>query len=208
MRLLLWRARVPLTALLALVAAGVVLDALRADPEPRTTVLVSARALEAGTELAARDVRAEQWPAHLAPDPPAGAEPAEAAVGRTLAVAVPAGMPLVDGVLAGEEWWVDAPAGSVAAPVRLPDAELAGLLRVGDRVDVLASGVEGGAAERVARRALVLAGSSTTEGDGGGLFGGAAPSASGLVLLAVTPAEAAELAGRGASSVLSAVLVQ
>ncbi len=237
LHLWLWRARIPLTVLTGLVGAVVVVDALRPAPEPHTTVLVSARALEAGTVLDAGDVRAVRWPERLAPEgasggaaavdhargaPEASAQgtsvsPGEgdgggsepgSVVGRSLAVAVPAGMPLLAGVLAGEEWWGGAPPGSVAAPVRLSDAELAGLLRTGDRVDVYAASVEGGAAERLAHRALVLAGPSAAEPAAGGLFGGAATSASGLVLVAVTSGEAAGLAGHAASSVLSVVLVQ
>lgn len=208
LRLLIWRARIPLTVLIALVGAVVVVDAVRPAPEPTVPVLVAARALDAGTELTAGDVRAARWPERLAPESPPGRERPEDLAGRTLAVAVPAGMPLADGVLAAEEWWQDAPPGAVAAAVRLSDPELAGLLRVGDRVDVYAAAVDGGEAERVARRALVLAGPATSESSAGGLLGGAAPSASGLVLLAVSSSEAAVLAGHAGSGVLSAVLVQ
>ncbi|NLF06139.1 MAG: flagellar biosynthesis protein FlgA [Actinomycetales bacterium] len=209
LRLLVWRARIPLTVLMGLVGAVVVVDAVRPAPEPHVTVLVAARALDAGTELAAGDVRAARWPERLAPDE-ASAQPSrpDDLAGRTLAVAVPAGMPLADGVLTGEEWWEDAPPGSVAAPVRLSDAELAGLLRVGDRVDVYVAAVEGGKAERVAHAALVLAGPATAEPAAGGLFGGGTSTASGLVLLAVSSSEAAVLAGHAGSGVLSAVLVQ
>lgn len=217
LRLWLWRARIPLTVLGALVGAVVVVDAVRPAPEPHTTVLVSARALDAGTVLEPGDVRAVRWPERLAPGDGAGADGGSAGTGkvsaadvagRSISVAVPAGMPLVAGVLAGEEWWGDAPPGSVAAPVRLSDAELAGMLRAGDRVDVYAAAVEGGAAERLAHRALVLAGPLAAEPTTGGLFGGAAPSASGLVLVAVTSGEAAELAGRAGAGVLSVVLVR
>lgn len=205
LRLLIWRVRIPLTVLASLVAAVVVVDALRPAPEPHVTVLVAARELEAGTTLAPGDVRAVRWPAQLAPET---TDTEEDAAGRTLAVAVPAGMPLAGGVLAAENWWQDAPAGSVAAPVRLADPELAALLRVGDRVDVYVSAIEGGEAEQVARSGLVLAGPSASASSGGGLLGGAAPVASGLVLLAVTSPEAATLAGHAGSGVLSAVLVR
>lgn len=210
-RLLLWRARVPLTVLGLLAIGALALDVLRPAPEPSASVLVAARSLEAGTELAARDVRVESWPARLVPREPDGdpGEPVavEQVVGRSLAVDVVEGMPLLGGTLANEDWWAGAPAGSVAAPVRLADPELAGLLRAGDRVDVLAASVDDGAAERVARRALVLTGTAPAPPTGG-LLGGAAPVTSGLVLVAVTPLEAEALAGRAVSGVLSAVLVQ
>lgn len=246
LRLLLWRARVPLTVLAVLVSAVVVLDALRPDPEPRSTVLVAARELEAGSVLDADDVRAVQWPERLVPsyaraggsggDGGAGVEgrartagaasgaggagesrteadddgavTAAHVVGRTLAVAVPEGLPLVEGVLASEEWWAEAPAGSVAAPVRLPDPELASLVRVGDRVDLYGTPLEGGEAEVLARRALVLAGPGSSDIEGGGLFGTATPTASALILVAVTSAEARGIASRTATAVVSAVLVQ
>ena len=206
LRLLLWRARVPLTALAVLASCAVVVDALRPSPEPHLDVVVASRALEAGTELETGDLRVASWPRRLAPD---GARDAVDSVrGSTLAVAVPAGMPLVAGVLADESLWADAPTGSVAAPVRLADSEVAGLLRTGDRVDVLAVAFEGGPAARLARGALVLRGPARADSAGGGLLGGMAAAPSGLVLLAVTPDEATRLAEHTATSAVVAVLVQ
>jgi len=213
LRLWLWRARVPLTVLAALVFAVVVVHAVRPAPEPRSTVLVAATALDAGTVLEAGDVRAVQWPQRLVPASTVeggagGGADALQVVGRSLAIAVPEGLPLVDGVLASEEWWTAAPEGSVAAPVRLPDPELAGLVRAGDRVDLYGTPLEGGEAEALARRALVLAGPGRDPGGDGGLLGGAAPAASSLILVAVTSAEAKVLAAHSASAVISAVLVR
>jgi hypothetical protein len=45
----------------------------------------------------------------------------------------------------------------VATPVRIPDASVAALLRVGDRVDVLAADPQGGPTRSLATAALVLA---------------------------------------------------
>ena len=45
----------------------------------------------------------------------------------------------------------------VATPVRIPDASVAALLRVGERVDVLAADPQGGPTDLVATAALVLA---------------------------------------------------
>jgi hypothetical protein len=45
----------------------------------------------------------------------------------------------------------------VATPVRIPDAAVASLLSVGDRVDVLAADPQGGPTTELAEGALVLA---------------------------------------------------
>jgi hypothetical protein len=89
----------------------------------------------------------------------------------------------------------------VAVPVRLSDGAAAALLAAGDRIDVLAAGGIGGGdavapAQRVAAGALVL---GVPEPDS---------TSTGLVLLALTPEEAALVGGASAWSVLSAVLVQ
>lgn len=189
-----------------MVCGAVVVGALRPDPEPHTDVIVAAHALEAGVELAPGDVTRQSWPRRLVPEAAPGAV-ADVA-GRTLAVSVPAGMPLLGGVLTDDALWSDAPAGTVAAPVRLADPELAAMLRAGDRIDVLGVGHEGGAADRLARGAIVLRGLARDESGGGGLFGGAESPASGLVLLAVTPHEATALAEGAATRSLAAVLVQ
>lgn len=200
-----WRARVPLTALVVLACGAVVVGALRPTPDDVVPVVVTTRALEAGAVLDRGDVRTASWPARLAPE---GAADDDAAVeGRSLAVALPAGAPLAGGVLVDDARWAQAPPGTVAAPVRLTDPELAAMLAVGDRLDVLTVPHEGGGARRVARGALLLTGPATDE-DGGGLFGAGPAAASGLVLLAVTPAEARELAEHAATGSVTAVVVR
>ncbi|MEU1617530.1 RcpC/CpaB family pilus assembly protein [Streptomyces sp. NPDC005722] len=91
----------------------------------------------------------------------------------------------------------------VRAPVRIADAAAAGLVRPGDRVDVLA------AARVVARGAPVLAvpspapgsqGLPATGSDGGGSGDGA------LIVLSVPRATAAALSGAAASSPLAVAL--
>lgn len=185
-----------------LACAGLALDAVRPPEEARTAVLVAARSLDAGTVLGPGDFRELAFPLALAPD-----DAAPQVEGRALAVGVPAGTPLVEGVLASEDLVAAAPEGTVASPVRLADPELAALLGAGDRVDVLSAGIEGGTVQVLAERALVLAGPAATPSPEGGLFGGATPPRSGLVVLAVSPQEASDIAAHSASSVLSAVLV-
>lgn len=197
LRLLLWRARTALLVLTVLAVGAVLLEALRTEPEPTVPVPVLARALPAGTVLETRDVRTERWPARLAP--PLAAEP----VGRSLAVTLPAGAPLLEGVLRSEDRWRQAPPGTVAAPVRLADPHVAALLAPGDRVDVYALD---GPARALARHALVLEVPSPPGSEGLGLLG-TPTSGSGLVLLAISPREVEALAEHGAAGDLTAVLV-
>uniref|UniRef100_UPI003F4BB0E5 RcpC/CpaB family pilus assembly protein n=1 Tax=Nocardioides sp. SYSU DS0663 TaxID=3416445 RepID=UPI003F4BB0E5 len=77
-------------------------------------------------------------------------------VGRVLAGPVRRGEALTDVRLVGPGLTTARP-DLTAVPVRLPDAGMAGLLRVGDRVDVLAADPQGGGASVVARDVPVLA---------------------------------------------------
>lgn len=98
------------------------------------------------------------------------------------------------------------PAGRlVSAPVRLSDAAVVGLLKPGDRVDVLASPVEGKAsapATVVARRARV----ARVPGAGGHAAGGSERADGGLILLKVPPSTARAIAGAGTHSSLTVSL--
>jgi pilus assembly protein CpaB len=140
---LLRRARVVLAGLLLAVAG------LTAMPRPPgatgpggVEVLVAAHDL-AGGVLTAADLRTVRLPAAAVP---AGALPADGSVvGRTLAGAVRRGEPLTDARVVGPELArLAAGSGSVAAPVRLADPAVAGLVRPGDRVDVVAVTGTGG----------------------------------------------------------------
>ncbi|HVQ88273.1 MAG TPA: hypothetical protein VMT88_08825 [Actinomycetes bacterium] len=93
-----------------------------------------------------------------------------------------------------------ASAGLVAAPVRLADADAAALLQPGTHVDLIAADGRGKAVV-VADTVEVLEVPSPDEGSlGGGSFGGA------LVVLAVTPTQATDLAASAAVGPLSVVL--
>jgi Flp pilus assembly protein CpaB len=142
--------------LLAAVCAFVaVLAGLRATaaPLPETVrVTVAARDLGAGTRLSAADLTTVSLPPEAVPagrirDP----------VGRELAGPLRRGAPLTDASVLGPGLVRDRP-GLVAMPVRLPDTAMAGLLRLGERVDLLATDPAGsGPASTVVRDALVLA---------------------------------------------------
>ncbi|MEE1938433.1 RcpC/CpaB family pilus assembly protein [Streptomyces sp. TRM 70361] len=112
-------------------------------------------------------------------------------------------------------------AAEVEAPVRIPDAAVVRLLRPGDRVDVLATAVDGTAAgvpaDRPARtvarnvRVAAVPGPGPDEpgsGDSGasGLSGASGEEAGALVVLSVPRPVAARLAGAAAHSRLAVVL--
>lgn len=114
-------------------------------------VLVAAHDLPAGVrvtdaDLATVDFRVGSEPDGLVEDP----------VGGTLATSVRRGEPVTDVRLLGPAL-ADGHPGMVATPVRLPDAAMASLLRVGERVDVLAADPQGGPTRTLADAALVLA---------------------------------------------------
>jgi len=218
--LILWRLRFGVAAVLLGVAAALIVSELRPAPAPTVPVTVAAHDLTPGDALMATDVRLVAMPTALVPS---GAHlRTDDVVGHSLVVGAPAGLPIVDGLLAGDRLATAGPPGTVVAPVRLSDPAVAALLRPGDRVDLLgAVGTADGEpiARPLARRALVLADPGRLTGAGGrsggadGVVGGSLvdggtdPAAGSLTLVAVTPAEAAALAGSVGWANLSAVVV-
>lgn len=134
MRLLPARHRRLLAAALAAVAVG--LGLIAAHPRPAgVRVLVAARDLPTGATLTPSDVAGRVFPARVVP---AGA--VRQAAGRTLSAPVRRGEPLTDVRLRRPlDAWQP---GTVAVPLRIADAGVAGLLHPGDRVDVLATGTD------------------------------------------------------------------
>ncbi|MCX5045566.1 RcpC/CpaB family pilus assembly protein [Aldersonia sp. NBC_00410] len=131
------RARRILAAALALLAVAV---AVRGDPRSeRVAIIVAARDLPSGRTLAPDDLRSI---GHDAGTVPSGAlRTPDLAVGRTLAGAARAGEPITDVRVLGARL-AELAAGSSDArivPIRLADRGVAGLLRSGDRVDVVAA---------------------------------------------------------------------
>jgi Flp pilus assembly protein CpaB len=153
-------------------------------------VAVSSRDLPAGTVLGAADLALARYP----PDAvPAGAATArEPLVRRVLAAGVRAREPITDTRLVGAGLTALLPDGQVAAPVRLADLAVAGLVRTGDRVDVLAVPPDAAAAEVVAGDALVLAATGADEAAGAG-----------LLLIAVDAETAARLAAAATTATLT-----
>lgn len=195
-RLVLARRR-PLAALAAATAVLAGLQAVAA-PEPTTLpVYTAARDLPGGTVLRPADLR------RVAFDPatvPVGTlESPGRAVGRTTAGPIRAGEPITDVRLVGGSILAGYP-GLVAAPVRIADAGAVELLRVGDRVDVLAADPRGAAdAVLVAGDAPVVAVPRPRTQTASVVTGG-------LVVLAVPDETAQTLAGAGAARYLSLVI--
>jgi Flp pilus assembly protein CpaB len=130
---LLRRVAAGLLAVLALVLALVPADA-------GSPVVVAARDLASGTTLGPADLAVATWPTALVPD---GALRAPGQLGgRVLAGAARAGELLTDVRLTGPESAarLTGRADAAAVPVRLPDADVAGLLVPGSKVDVVTPG--------------------------------------------------------------------
>ncbi|MDR1799323.1 MAG: SAF domain-containing protein [Bifidobacteriaceae bacterium] len=198
-RAALWRTRWLLIALAVALLVRLALPGVVGSVRTTSPAVVLTRAVQAGAELGPNDVTTVAVAAGLVPDG-ALADPA-AAVGSRLAAALPAGMPLTPEVLLDQGVLAAAPAGTVAFPTRLSDPQVARLIRPGDHIDVYASAGATGSgevapAQELARGALVLEvpGAIDTE---------VAP---GLVLLAVTEAEARLLGGASSWAVISAVV--
>jgi len=140
-----------LAALLTAVAVLVGFRAVAAPLPPAVPVTVAARDLPAGVLLREGDLRTVGFAPGTSPD---GLAPD--AVGRVLASGVRRGEPITDARLVGPALAEGHP-GRVAMPVRLPDAAMAGMLRVGDSIDLLGADPQGGPPGPVTDAALVLA---------------------------------------------------
>jgi Flp pilus assembly protein CpaB len=143
--------------LAVLFTVGAVATALRATvppPAPTVEVLVAAADLPAGAVLDAEDLTTRPLPPDSVPDRVL-TDLADAA-GAILAAPVRAGEPITDVRLVGPGLAASAP-GTVAVPVRLSDAAQAGLLAVGDAIDLLATDPESRTTDIVASGVVVLA---------------------------------------------------
>src|SRR5690349_6837789 len=122
-----------LAALLTAVAVAAGLHAATAPPPAEVAVTVAARDLPSGAVLTDADLRTVGF----APGSVPSGAVAEAG-GRTLAAPLRAGEPVTDVRLVGPALTEGYP-GLAAVPVRLPDAGVAALLTVGDRIDLVAA---------------------------------------------------------------------
>jgi Flp pilus assembly protein CpaB len=189
-----------LAALCAGAAVLVGFRAATAPPAPTTTVVVARHDLAGGAVVTAGDLRPAEYAGEVVPD--GTREDVTALVGRVLAAPVRRGEPVTDVRLVAPGLLEGYP-GRVAAPVRVADAGAVGLLHVGDRVDLVAASPEHAGATVVVSGAPVVA-IPDVGADDGGLAGSL--DHGGLLVVAVSEAEATALASAAVSSVLSVVL--
>jgi Flp pilus assembly protein CpaB len=192
--------RRPLAALCVAVAVATGLRANAAPPPPRTSVLTAAHDLAAGVVVQPDDLHRAGYPPGTVP---AGTlRDAGDAVGRTTSGPVRSGEPLTDARLLSPSL-LDGYPGLVAVPVRIGDPGAVRLLRVGDRVDLLAADPRGGSAATAVGRDVAVVSIPRPSQDSPGLTNGGA-----LVVVAVPAERAATLAQAGVSSFLSVVLTR
>jgi Flp pilus assembly protein CpaB len=206
-RIWLWRSRHGLRLAVATLALLAVTRALAPAPPDTTAVVVAARPVPAGTELDRGDLRVEHLPGAV-PERTT-AEPG-ALLGRTALVDLPTGLPVVEPVLEGERFGIDPPDGTVVVPLALTDGALAGMLRPGDRVDVVTTQSDDGGVEStavLAERALVVDVRPAEGAVAGGVLAPAGDAGPPVVSVAVPAVEGRRLAGTSGWSVLGAVLV-
>jgi len=122
-----------LAFLLTASAVAIGISATRPDPPDTSTMAVASRDLPVGTVLTAADLTDVETDPGSVP-----ADLADAPLGERLAAPLRRGEPVTDVRLVGPELTEGRP-DLVAVPVRLPDAEMAGLLHVGDTVDLYAT---------------------------------------------------------------------
>ena len=197
-----WRRRL-LAAGLAAGSVAFAIQALAPPPPAGTDIVVAARDLSAGTVLSAGDLQLAHRPTR---DVPRGAvRSTAAATGRPVSSAVRRGEVLTDVRLVGPGALRGLAAGTVAAPVRIADAESAALLRPGDVVDLLAASAVPDAPTGEARLVasavrVLLAPRQQRSGLTAGVGNGA------LLLVATSSSTAARLAAAVVTDRLSVVL--
>ncbi|EHR52800.1 Flp pilus assembly protein CpaB [Saccharomonospora marina XMU15] len=120
------------TTLFLLAVALAAIPGADVSGEALVNVVVTAREVPSGTQLAADDLRVAAVPTGIGPDGALGKT--SDAIGRHLIGAARAGEPLTDARLAEHR---RSPPGTATVPVRLADARIAKLLRPGTRVDVI-----------------------------------------------------------------------
>lgn len=201
-RLISWhRRKLAVLCAMAATAAGIV-----ASPPapPADDVVVSTHRLTGGAKVAPGDVAVRQVPVRALPHG-AVSDPA-AVTGRTLVAPVAEGAMLTKldvlttSTMAGP--------GKVIAPVRIADSAVIKLLRIGDRVDVLAADPESGKpATMIAKRARVVTIPDSDEsGSGFGVASRGSDRQARLLLVEVSASEATALADAATGSRLSLLL--
>jgi pilus assembly protein CpaB len=175
-------------AVLAAVAAVLSAVTATATPGPPTALVVRATSpVEPGSIIQAGHVRLEAVAEAAVPEDSVR-DPVEV-VGRRALAGIPVGQVLTrHSTVSGRS----VPAGRLLAPVRLADPEVVGLLRPGDRLDVLSADATG-IARTLARNVRVVSVPAAAE-------------EARLILIDVDPATAASLAGAAVTGQVSIAL--
>ena len=185
------RHRRPLAALFAVLALASTIQTVTAPPPPRVSVLVAAHDLASGVRLRPEDLTEVRFDPGSVPD-----ALAVDAVGRVLAAPLRRGEVVSDVRLVGAGL-SDGYPGLTAMPVRLPDAGMVELLRVGDLIDVLGADPRGHGVEVVVAGVPVLAIPEASSDPGPtGLSGR-------LIVVGVDPAQVPRLAEAAVGAFLS-----
>jgi Flp pilus assembly protein CpaB len=189
--------RRPIAAVCAALAVVAALQANSAPLPSRTLVLTAAHDLPAGAVLQPDDLTRTPFDPDSVPD---GVLPGpDAAVGRTTTGPVRAGEPLTDTRLLVSSL-LDGYPGLVAVPVRVGDPGAVRLLRVGDRVDLLAADPQGDTSPQVLGRDVPVLAIPRADAESPGLTTGA------LVVVGLPDDAALTVAQASVSTFLSVVL--
>lgn len=123
----------------AVVCLLALVSALTPAHEATGPVVVCATRLEAGTQLAAEQLKLQDRPLTFIPD--GALSSVNQAIGQTLVAARTPGSLLTSADLLSTG--ADAKPGMLLVPFRVPDAQIAALLHVGDRISVVSVTAEG-----------------------------------------------------------------
>ncbi len=189
--------RRPLAAVAAALSVLVGFQAATPPAAPTRSVLTASRDLPGGAVVGAADLVRTPFSPDSVPD--GVLADSQDAIGRTTTGPVRAGEPITDVRLVSGSLLAGYP-GRVAAPVRIGDPGAVALLRIGDRVDVVAADPQGRReAAVVAEDAPVVALPRT---------GDTALASGGLVVLAVSAETARVLAAAAVTGYLSVLITR
>lgn len=188
-------------AVLAAVAAVLTAINAIAPPPPQTVLVVrSAHSLGGGQVLERGDLESYPMPASAVPE--LAIDDPDLLIGQVLTAPMSAGQVLTEVNVLSSRASVEA--GEVIAPLRIDDTELASLIRIGDRVDVLAAEPQGGTAHLIAKQLRVV--TIPQPGKESGSFASSQSSGEALLLVATSREIAALLAQGAVTAKLSVVL--
>jgi pilus assembly protein CpaB len=192
------RRKLAVAAAVAAVLTGV---SAALPPDPPSTEVVRTRAqLGGGAPLTADDLQLVRLPREFVPDGALTSVPD--AVGRVLAAPVARDQVLTELSVVAPDRAVRRD--RVVAPLRLADADVAALLRVGETVDVVAAVPEAARAAVVARNVRVIG--LPLPPSSSGIGGDDNQGAGALVLVEVDGSTAAALAQAAVTGTLSVIL--